>query len=485
MTKHATIYWSLCLLAATALGGNAPLQQNAPLDERVAAIVKSEILAKGVPSVSVAVMRDGKMLLERAWGIADAEKNISASAMTTYPIGSVTKQFTAALLLKQVDRGRLSLSDPIGKHLAGVTPSVGIVTIEQLLNHTSGMKRSIVERNESRFEKISAESLLAKAVEGKLETTPGTTFTYSNAGYTVLGVLVEKLYGTSYAAALHDEIASPLQLTTLSKCAEPKPGEAPGYTLTPARKLDPPPGLHPSQYLGAGGICATAADLVKWTYALHTGRVLSPASYQAMITPRGAAVGSSYGFGLDVSPAQWGHKAIAHGGGSLTGHITEVHWYPEHSVATALQYNVFPRVPGVSDVIPRIVFGVPPPAVGTALASSALSAAAPSDTATPAASAPTALRRASPEPERRRAEQTTLVGVYALGSRMFEIALENGELQLTTPGGSKEPLLFRSGNTYARSGDPSTTLTFIVENGVATAFEVNDGGNRRTLKKVK
>lgn len=88
MTKHATVYWSLCLVAATALVGGrqlvgaAPPQANAPLDERGAAVVKSEILAQGVPSVSVAVMRDGKMLLERVWGVADIEKNVSASAAT-------------------------------------------------------------------------------------------------------------------------------------------------------------------------------------------------------------------------------------------------------------------------------------------------------------------------------------------------------------------------------------------------------------------
>ena len=103
MTKHATVYWSLCPVTAAALVGGhqlvgaAPPQANAPLHERVAAIVNSDILAAGVPSVSVAVMRDGKMLLERAWGVADIEKNVGASNSTTYPVGSLTKQFTAAL----------------------------------------------------------------------------------------------------------------------------------------------------------------------------------------------------------------------------------------------------------------------------------------------------------------------------------------------------------------------------------------------------
>jgi len=455
-------------VAATALVGErqlvgaAPRQANAPLDERVAAIVKSEILAQGVPSVSVAVMRDGKMLLERAWGVADIDKNVGASNSTTYPVGSLTKQLTAALVLKQVDRGRLTLADPIGKHLAGLSAEAGTITIEQLLNHTSGLKRAVIQP-ERRFENMSAESLLTMAAGDKLETKPGTTFAYSNAGYTVLGGLVEKLYGKSYAAALHDEIASPLQLTTLSKCAEPKPGEAPGYSLEPGGKPSPPLGVHHSQSLGAGGICATAADLVRWTHALHTGRVLSPASYQAMITPRGAAIASKYGFGLSVGPAAWGQMAIVHGGQSLTGHAAELNWYPQHSLAVALLYNAFPRVAGISDLIPRIVLGVPLPAPAATP-----SAVTPSDTTTPA-------------------ERTKLLGVYALApQRAFEVVLENGEFYVTPSGGSKQPLVFRSGNTYALGkSDSTTTVRFIVENGVVTAFEANDNGNRRTLKKIK
>jgi CubicO group peptidase (beta-lactamase class C family) len=301
----------------------------------MAAMVTSEILAKGVPSVSVAVMRDGKMLLERAWGLSDVEKNVSASASTTYVIGSVTKQFTAALLLKQVERGRLALNDPIGKHLTGLHAEVAAVPIEQLLNHTSGMKRS-VSTPARRLEDMTVDTLLGIAAGGKLETKPGTTWTYSNAGYVVLGILVEKLYGKKYGAVVQDEIAGPLGLTTLRKCAALQPGDSRGYDLEAGGKAQLSPGLHHSQDLGQGGLCATAGDLVKWTHALHTGRVLSPASYQAMTTPRGAAIASNYGFGLVVGAAPWGPKQIAHGGGSPTGHITEVHWYPEQSVATAL-----------------------------------------------------------------------------------------------------------------------------------------------------
>ena len=330
-----------------------------PLSERIAALVQTEILAKGVPSVSVAVMRDGKMLMEGAWGRADADKNRDASTSTVYPIGSVSKEFTAALVLKLVDRGRVSLSEPIGKYLQGLNPEVSAVTIEQLLNHTSGMPRD-VRQPERRFESLSSEALVQMAAGAKLETKPGTAFGYSNAGYMLLGALVEKGHGKSYGAALHDEIAAPLGLATLARCGDPKPGEAAGY-MNSAGKLGPPPGMHHSQLLGAGGVCTTAADLVRWRHALHRGRVLSADSYAAMTTPRGAAVSGNYGFGLYVRPAQWGDMAIVGGGQALSGHTAELHWYPGQSLAVALLYNAAPRVPGVADLIPRLVLGVPLP----------------------------------------------------------------------------------------------------------------------------
>jgi D-alanyl-D-alanine carboxypeptidase len=352
----------LCVAATALVGGRpltgaAPHQANEPLDKRVAEMVKSRILAQGVPSVSVAVMRDGKLLMEGAWGRADADKNLEASPATVYPIGSVSKEFTAALVLKLVDRGRVSLTDPIGKYLKSLTAEFSGVTIEQLLNHTSGAPRD-VRNPETRFENMSPDRLIQMTASAKLAAQPGTAYGYSNAGYMLLGALVEKAGGKSYGVALHDDIAAPLGLTTLTQCGDPKPGVAIGYMLSDG-KLSPPPGMHHSQLLGAGGVCTTAADLVRWRHALHNGRVLSANSYAAMTTPRGPAVAGNYGFGLNARPAPWGDMAIVGGGQALSGHTAELHWYPAQSLAVALLYNAAPRVPGVADLVPRIVLGVP------------------------------------------------------------------------------------------------------------------------------
>ena len=381
MTKHATFVW-LGLVAATALvagheraasaanrmGGHPPVgasprQDRAPqrsLDEHVDAIVKSEMLAKGIPSVSVAVMRDGKMILQRAWGVTDVEKKTPADISTTYQIASSTKQFTAALVLKQVDKGRLALDDSITKHLSDLKPEFDPITIEQLLNHTSGLRNDY--RNPAqRMETRTPAQLLSLIAATSLANKPGTTFLYSNTGYALLSALVEKLYGESYAEALRDEIAKPLGLT-LATCGEPRREDATGYRRMEDGTLGPPPGLHHSQMLGVGGICATPGDLVKWTHALHTGKVLKPQTYTAMMTPRGVAAKSNYGLGTYVRPAPWGDVIMTHGGQTTNGHVSEMQWYPKESVAYSLLYNAAPRAAGISDLVPRIVLGAPPAA---------------------------------------------------------------------------------------------------------------------------
>ena len=180
MTIHTPAFpAALCLLMAGALLSAQqvppPNASTAPLAERVGAVVQTELLAKGVPSVSVAVMRDGKMLLERAWGLADVGKGVQADAATTYPIASASKMFTAVLVLKQVDRGRLALTDPIGKHLPGLKPEFQAITIEQLLNHTSGLPNDF-RRPETRLERRSPDELFAMINATTLAGEPGRAF---------------------------------------------------------------------------------------------------------------------------------------------------------------------------------------------------------------------------------------------------------------------------------------------------------------------
>jgi D-alanyl-D-alanine carboxypeptidase len=340
----------LRIAITAALGATLPLSNGMaqppqrPSREAVAARVDSMVRAymaeKGPASMSVAISRGGEMLVQRAWGLADVAANRPATPATVYKIGSVSKQFTAALLLKQVERGTLALTDSIGRYLTtGLRPEWRPLTIEQLLNHTAGLPNDL--KREGRPEdEVTPDTMIAWAARDTMVFAPGTRYAYSNVGYLLLGALVEQLYGKPYGAAVREEIARPLGLRTLGWCTDPGKDTtvATGYQYLGPGKLEPSEYAHPSKSLGAGGLCATAGDVAAWNRALHGGRVLAPASYAAMTTPRGAS--RAYGFGLQRSrrPAPWGALVIAHFG-AIMGFAAENVWVPAESLSVTVLYN--------------------------------------------------------------------------------------------------------------------------------------------------
>lgn len=433
------------------------------LAARIDSVVKADILPRGFPSVSISVTRDGKTLLERAWGLADIATGQKATPATTYRIGSVAKQFTAALVLKLVDRGTLSLTDSIGRHLTGLRPEWNAITIEQLLNHTSGLPRDYMQMSRQ-TENLPGDSLIAMAARDTLVTNPGTAYAYSNTGYMLLGVLIAKVYGKPYGAVLHDEIARPLGLTTLGWCGDTASDRAAtGYLRSSDGTASPRGEQHVSQLIGPGGICSTARDLSRWNQALHGGRVLSEASYAAMTTPRGAAAGR-YGFGLAPRKSRWGSPALVHDGegGGFSSHNA---WFPTESLSVTLLYNALPRleVP-MADFVGLIALGGQPPAIPPIQV----------------IELPVAATQGEGRPP--------YVGAYEISSRArFIVTFEDGNLYVTPPRGERQQLFLKSGTSYTLgSPDAETIVTFNVDtDGVVTGFTARDSGVDRELRKVK
>ena len=334
----------LAALAATLPLASARAQSSPPISREAAAarvdsMARAYMAEKGPASMSAAISRGDEMLVQRAWGLADVAANRPASAANVYKIGSISKQFTAVLLLKQVERGKLALTDSIGRYLTtGLRPEWRPLTIEQLLNHTSGLPNDLTREGRPE-DGVPTDTMIAWAARDTMAFAPGTRFAYSNVGYVLLGALVEKLYGKPYGAALGEEIARPLGLRTLGWCAEPKDStRTTGYFYDGPGKLRPAPFAHPSKSLGAGGLCASAGDLAAWNQALHGGRVLSPASYAAMTTPRGAARGYGFGLQFGVRPAPWNAPVIYHLGGTV-GFSAQNVWFPAESLSVTVLYN--------------------------------------------------------------------------------------------------------------------------------------------------
>jgi D-alanyl-D-alanine carboxypeptidase len=430
---------------------------------RVDSVVKADILPRGFPSVSIVVTRGGRTLLERAWGVANVATGQKAEPTTSYRIGSVSKQFTAALVLKLVDRGKLSLTDSVGRYLKGIRPEWNAITIEQLLNHTSGLARDFQQVSRA-AENLPADSLVAMAARDTLVSKPGTVHAYSNTGYMLLGAVIEKVHGKPYGVVLRDEIARPLGLASLGWCGSVATDRAAaGYMRTSDGKAAAPIQQHVSQGLGAGGICSTAGDLARWNHALHGGRVLSAASYAAMTTPRGAATGK-YGFGLQPRKSQWASPAIVHDGQGA-GYSSHNGWYPAESLSVTLLYNALPRLEfQMADFIGMLALGGAPRPIPPV----------------PVIELPVAATQGEGRPK--------FVGAYEISARSrFIVTFEDGNLYVTPTGGARQQLFLQSGTTYTLgSAESTTTVTFRVDgDGVVTGFMARQNGVDRELRKVK
>jgi D-alanyl-D-alanine carboxypeptidase len=472
VSRTTRIVAASLLAAASAAAPSLLAGQTQSLGARVDSVVKSAIMAKGAPSVSVLITRGDETLLQHALGLADVAGRRAADASTRYGLGSVSKQFTAALILKQVERGRLSLGDSLGRHFAGVPAGWQAITIEQLLNHTSGLAPDFRDPDR-RTETYTTDTLVAMAKREPMAAAPGTRWIYSNTGYALLGALVEKLYGKPYAAALRDEIARPLGLTTLGVCENRGVApEATGYERSPDGASTPAAPTHPSQMLGMGSICATVRDVEKWNRALHGGRVLSAASYAAMTTPRGAvAAAEHYGFGLVVRPAPWGGggTVMTHGG-EASGFTAENAWYPDDSLSVTVLYNGHPRVPpfGGVDLLAALALGRTPPAPPKPTPVAAIG--------TPATSI------VGEEAQRR------FVGEYeAAPGAVFKVSFQDGGFYVTPPRGTPQPMVHESGATYAvgRAGSPTTTTFLVDAGGQVVGMLTRQNGAERTMRKVR
>jgi CubicO group peptidase (beta-lactamase class C family) len=180
------------------------------LDALVDSIVDADALARGVPAVAIAIVADGVVVLQRAWGVADVETGRAATAATPFNIASVTKPFTSALILELVAEGKLGLDDPVRRHLDWLPERYREITVRQLLTHTSGIARDLRRDN---ADDPDAATYRARLDTAAASAPAGQRFEYSNAGYTVLGWLVEAVDQRPLDMVLRRRIFEPLGMT--------------------------------------------------------------------------------------------------------------------------------------------------------------------------------------------------------------------------------------------------------------------------------
>lgn len=330
---------------------------------RVDSLAKAFLAAPQSPGLSIAVIRAGRdTLVYEGYGKSDLENDVPATPATVYRIGSITKQFTAAAVMRLVEKGSVRLGDSIGKYLPDLPKAWRPVKVRQLLNHTSGIP-SYTDLGESWAKRwgeyMSPDTLVALTANKPMDFPPGTGWRYDNTGYVVLGMLLEKVSGKPYAEYLDSTLFQPLGLTHTLYCdrAPLVPHRARGYQRD-GKEFTNAPYINMSQPFAAGALCSTVGDLARWNRLLATGKVVSPASYGRMTTPEGNAGLNHYGFGL-VRGAVGSHIMIEHGGG-IHGFITANAYIPDDSLSITVLTNASPSNPdALLTNIARAVYGIP------------------------------------------------------------------------------------------------------------------------------
>jgi CubicO group peptidase (beta-lactamase class C family) len=283
---------------------------------------------------SVLVSKQGKVIFKKGYGMANMEWDIPNAPNTKHRLGSITKQFTAMLILQLAEDGKLDLHAPISKYLPDYPEKTGdVITIHHLLTHTSGIPNYTsfpgFMEDESR-DPYTPEAFVKKFEDKDLDFSPGERFSYSNSGYFLLGVIAEKLSGKSYEVLLHEKIFSPLNMraTGFDNHSDILKNRATGYEKEAG-------GYKNSKYLdmsipyAAGSMYSTAEDLYLWDQALYTNKILSKKYMDLYFKPQIQAWGNlQYAYGWGVGKVEIGTSkdsiyAIQHGGG-INGFNTNI-----------------------------------------------------------------------------------------------------------------------------------------------------------------
>jgi D-alanyl-D-alanine carboxypeptidase len=289
--------------------------------DKVDDFIQAEMKQHRIPGLSIAVLKNGKVLKSKGYGLANIELKAPATAETVYQLASITKCFTATAVMLLVEDGKLDLADKIAARLPGVPMAWSNVTVRHLLTHTSGIKNytqlAAIARHPQKD--IKPEEMLSLVADLPLEFPPGERYDYSNTGYFLLGLLIEKLSEISYGDFLDRRIFKPAGMTQtrVNDFADIIPGRATGYVLDDGGIAN---GVFvsPSQPFSAGALVTSTIDLAKWDAALSSETIVKKSILRLMWTPATLNDGSltNYGLGWGIQERE-GRKWVQHNGGII------------------------------------------------------------------------------------------------------------------------------------------------------------------------
>jgi CubicO group peptidase (beta-lactamase class C family) len=295
------------------------------------------------PGGTVLLSKAGKILYNKAYGMANLELNVPMTTEKVFRLGSLSKQFTAVCILKLVEEGKLTLQDNLTKFIPDYPLNGKTITIANLLNHSSGIKNytGLSKFNESlKRQDLSPKELIALFKDLPLDFEPGSNYRYSNSGYVLLGYIIELLSRKAYRDYVRENIFVPLKMdhSYYDQAAMVIPGRTSGY-----RKKNN--GYENSDFLSmtlpyaAGSLMSTTGDLLKWYNGLTTGKLISQPSIELAFTSGLLHSGkeTGYGFGWEIGNVQ-GSKAVKHNG-VVNGYFTDIVYLPREKILATILSN--------------------------------------------------------------------------------------------------------------------------------------------------
>jgi CubicO group peptidase (beta-lactamase class C family) len=312
--------------------------------DRVDDYLKRRMAREHIPGLSLVVIRHGRIVKAKGYGLASLELGVPARPDTVYDLASTTKPFVATAILLLAQDGKLTLDDRVGTFVESVPESWQAITIRHLLSHTSGIKDYLSDLRRDFPHDTPPEQIVTAAMEAPLNFPPGEKWSYSNTGYVLLGMIVQKVSGKSYDVLLQERVLDPLGMAATRRSTPDGvvPRRASGYLWYGGA-------FHNGDFLkylmanhGDRGLLSTALDLAKWDADLSSNRILPPAATKAMWTPvirfdGGYTYPFSYGLGWFIKTIN-GHRQLSHPGGAPgTGAILSR--YPDDDVTVILLSN--------------------------------------------------------------------------------------------------------------------------------------------------
>jgi CubicO group peptidase (beta-lactamase class C family) len=314
---------------------------SAQTSDQVAAIAQKVLAQTGVPSASVGIVKNGKIVYTQAFGLARVAPALPAQASMAYPIGSISKQFTATAMLLLQQQGKLCLEDPVSKFFPELTASHQVRLIN-LLTHTSGYQDYAPQDYTIPAWKLPGHPLrIVHEFAGKpLDFAPGTQWQYSNTNFVLAALIVQKVSGEPFAKFLRDNVLRPAGLSgVLNLNTQQRQLQVTGYMRYALAPITPAALEAPGWYFGDADLAMTAGQLLQWDLTLINQSLLSPAGYQEMETPFYLADGHNSHYGLGVEVRQQDGRRVLEHSGEVGGFVAEDVVYPEDRAAIVVLTN--------------------------------------------------------------------------------------------------------------------------------------------------